>query len=740
MFDLPGEACLNLNDLLSRVDAPERAALQQALATAAGAGTLDAEHRFAMADGSLRRVRITARAITDTQRERELVGTFTDMQQDEAAGVAAALERQRMDAALRESEERFRHMAETTPDVIWITELHPERVVYVSPSFKAIWGHDVEALYRNPRLWTDVIHPEDIGRVVRTFAAGIHARGGSAYDMEFRLLRADGGIRWIFERAVFIADAHGRPYRVSGISSDITERKRAEAALLESQERFALALAASSDGIWDWDLASDAMFMSGRAQSIYGLVSNISTRPWREWRGMLRMHAADGEQHDALLAQILAGQADTYAGEWRVMREDGGLHWVRIRGQGIRDAAGRMVRLTGSVSDIDMHKRTEAALQQARRLEATGTLAAGIAHDFNNILGIVLGYGEKAARGAPPGSRLRSDLDTIISAGERGRTLVERILTFSRTGARERIAVHAEAAVRQSLALFSATLPAGIRIETSFATGRAAMLGDPTDVHQVVANLVSNAIHALGAGGLLRVSLRLLTLPAARVASTGMLGAGPYIVLAVEDEGTGIAPEVLERIFDPFFTTKDFGVGTGLGLSLVHGIVAELGGAVDVASRAGAGSCFSVYLPHAGEAAPDDARQSAALPRGRGQQILIVDDEEPLLRLVGETLRELDYIPRIFTSSLAALAAFRAAPHAFDAVLTDERMPGMSGSTLITHLRAIRPEIPVLMMSGYPGENIARGSAEPLADEILRKPVAMHDLALGLAKVLERVP
>ena len=393
----------------------------------------------------------------------------------------------------------------------------------------------------------------------------------------------------------------------------------------------------------------------------------------------------------------------------------------------LREAAERVER-----------RRLEARLRQAQRLEAMGTLAGGIAHDFNNILGAILGYGERALRDAGKGSPLRHDLDSIMAAGERGRALVERILAFTRSGLGERVAVHVEKVVREALDLLAAKLPEGIRVKADLRAGPAAMLGDPTQVHQILMNLGTNAVQAMGPGGTLSISLDAVRFERTRSATIGIVEAADYVVLTVTDTGSGIAPEIIERIFDPFFTTKDVGTGTGLGLSLVHGIVTELGGAIDVASTPGAGSAFTVYLPRSGEVeAFDKNEEELAMPRGDGQRVLIVDDEEPLVRLATRTLEELGYAPTGFTSSTAALAAFRADPQRFDALITDERMPGMSGSALIREVRCIRDRMPIVLMSGYVGGAIASNAREAGAEEVLKKPLSARELATSLARVLE---
>jgi signal transduction histidine kinase len=379
----------------------------------------------------------------------------------------------------------------------------------------------------------------------------------------------------------------------------------------------------------------------------------------------------------------------------------------------------------------------ERRVRRAEHLESLGTLAGGIAHDFNNILGAILGYGEMALRDAAPGTRLRRDLDNILAAGERGRTLVNRVLAFSQSGAGEREPVHVEEVVREALELFAGGLAPNVRIETELRAGRAAMLGDPTQVHQVVMNLAANAAQAMPKGGVLRVSLRCARFDAPRAATVGRVPAGEYLVLAVADTGTGIHAEVLERMFDPFFTTKEVGVGSGLGLSLVHGIANSVGGAIDVATELGKGSTFTVYLPRSGDVGERGVEKDLPLPRGDGQRVLIVDDEEPLVRLASETLEGLGYAPVGFTSSLSALREFGANPQAFDAILTDERMPGVTGSTIIWEVRRMNPSIPILLMTGYVGAATALRARELGANDVLKKPLLARDLATSLARALQ---
>ncbi len=302
-----------------------------------------------------------------------------------------------------------------------------------------------------------------------------------------------------------------------------------------------------------------------------------------------------------------------------------------------RIEAGTPPGMAGSLDDISERKllqeeilRLENRLRQAERFEAIGTLASGTAHDLNNILGAILGFGERALRTAEVGSRLHGDLSNIVAAGERGRELVERILSFGRGAAVERAPVHVEDVVAEALSLLQATLPPTIRLRSRLQAGNAAILGDAGQIHQLLMNLGTNAAHAMTQAGTLTVSLEVLDVRQARRAKVGTIAAGPWIVLQVADQGGGMTPEILSRIFDPFFTTKMSGVGTGLGLWQVLRIVTQAGGAIDVESIPVVGSVFTVYLPRAGDApqAPPAARP--APHRGRDQSMIVVDDEQAL--------------------------------------------------------------------------------------------------------------
>jgi len=692
----------------------------------------EAEYRVINPAGETRWVRSRGKVFADAQGRPALIsGSVTDIDA-----------RKLTEQELKRSEERYALVMAAADEGYWDWIVATDQF-QASPRLLKMYGLPPDTTFagRDDFLARIPLHPEDRPKWQKAVAA--HFAGKTArLEMENRLLWG-GETRWIHITGLATRDAAGSVVRWTGATRDVTARRLAEEERRLSEERYALAMQASGEGHWDWKIATDEYYTSPRHLEIAGFPPGTKFSGRAEVVARVAFHPEDRPGYDAAVAAHFAGKTPRVDIEMRLVRP-GELRWVRLIGMCLRDAAGVPVRWAGSVTDITEQKRAEEELKrmerqlrQAQRLEAVGTLAGGVAHDFNNILGAILGYGEMALRDAPPGSRLRRDVESILLAGERGRALVDRILAFSRSGVGERIAVHVEEVVRESLDLISASRPANVQIEPRLKAGRAAMMGDPTQVHQVLMNIATNGIQAMsGSGGTLRVSLDALRLDEPHLATTGAVPAGDWIVLKVVDSGVGIAPEILERIFDPFFTTKDVGVGTGLGLSLVHGIVAELGGAVDVASAVGAGSTFTVYLPRGGDAVAPAEIEAPTVPRGHGQRVLVVDDEEPLVRLATRTLVELGYEPVGFTSSVAALAAFRADPDRFDAVVTDERMPGISGSALIREVRGIRRAIPILLMSGYLGKGVVSRAFNAGADEVLKKPLSPRELATNLARVL----
>ncbi|WP_284615934.1 hybrid sensor histidine kinase/response regulator [Aquabacterium humicola] len=432
-----------------------------------------------------------------------------------------------------------------------------------------------------------------------------------------------------------------------------------------------------------------------------------------------RLQAPDGRP--------LQFRARDAAGGWRVLEA--------VASDARAHAAVRGIVL--NIRDVSATVEAERQLRQAQKLEAIGTLAGGIAHDFNNMLSAILGYGELARAQAAEGSAQRRHIDASLAAGRRAKSLVERILAFARGGIAEQRPVQVQAVVNEALDAIAASLPAGVVLTRELSGGDAGVVGDPTQVHQLVMNLCTNAVQAMKDAGRLDVRLQRRQLDAPLALAGGTLPAGDALQLTVADTGTGMPPALIERIFDPFFTTKAVGVGTGLGLSLVHRIVGELGGGLRVTSRVGEGSRFEVWLPvRAAVADRSRAAAPAETPRGQGQRVLLVDDEEPLVRLAEELLTRLGYVPTGFTDARAALEALQAAPQRFDLLLSDEAMPGLTGTELARRARALRPDLPIVMCSGYVTPALQQRARAIGVQTLLAKPLAHADIARALAAAL----
>ncbi|HXV13378.1 MAG TPA: ATP-binding protein [Candidatus Krumholzibacteria bacterium] len=408
-----------------------------------------------------------------------------------------------------------------------------------------------------------------------------------------------------------------------------------------------------------------------------------------------------------------------------------------------RDEHGFVAGVSGVAWDVTQRVRAETVakeleiqLQQAQKIETIGTLAGGIAHDFNNILSPIIGYTEIAMDQLANDHPARADMEQVMNAAIRAKELVQQILVFARGGSNERRPLQLHLVIHEALRLVRSTLPSTIEISQRVATRGDTVVADPAQMHQVIMNLCTNAAHAMReSGGVLRIELvgeDVSETTAARVAG---INPGPYVVLTVRDQGTGMDAATMARVFEPFFTTKKSGEGTGLGLSVVHGIVHSHGGAVTVESDLGRGSVFRVYLPSASAEAEEALRHGAAESRGQGEHVLVVDDEADVTQLLERILVARGYRVTSFTSSEEALNAFRRDPASFRAVITDQTMPRLTGIELARQLKALRPGVAVILTTGY-GENLVSPPIGSGVDAIAAKPFDAAALAQTLRRTL----
>jgi PAS domain S-box-containing protein len=454
------------------------------------------------------------------------------------------------------------------------------------------------------------------------------------------------------------------------------------------------------------------------------------------------VHSEDRARRKTALMDHLKGRTAHYECEYRVRDGSGRYRWLHDRGLGLRDAHRRVYRMAGAVSDITQRKlaeserlRLEQRLRHAEKLEALGTMAGGIAHDFNNILGSILGYGDMAVHGAPEGSALKRYTTNVMTAANRAKNLVDQILTYSRSGRGRREAVDLRALLEETAELVRASLPEGVHLDVHLGAADATVLADPTQLHQVLMNLCTNGIQAMRAGGRLTGGLEAVDTASERALSHGVLAAGHHLRLWVHDTGCGIPAQVLPRIFEPFFTTKDPGAGTGLGLALVQGIVGDLGGTLHVLSSPGVGSTFEVYLPRS-EAPTRAADRQLPLPHGQGQRVLLIDDERARLLIGEEMLAALGYDPAGFTDPHTALDALTRDPVGFDAIVTNQLMPVMTGTQLAARVRQLGKDIPIVLIGGYRDAALEQEARAACIEQFLTKPLKQGDLAQAVAQAL----
>jgi signal transduction histidine kinase/CheY-like chemotaxis protein len=404
------------------------------------------------------------------------------------------------------------------------------------------------------------------------------------------------------------------------------------------------------------------------------------------------------------------------------------LIWLAARELTRREAAERL-------ADAEQ-ERLQRRLRQSEKMEAIGRLAGGIAHDFNNVLGSIIGYGEMLQEETRDGSAEHGYAKKLLVGARRARDLVAQILAYSRTAKVARKPLDMGPVVREALDGIRGSLPQGIELRSEIAAVPTVTCANATQLHGLVMNLCTNAIHAMGSGGTLTVRLQPVTLASPTVVSHGSLEAGPYLELTVSDTGCGMDPASLARLFEPFFTTKEPGRGTGLGLAIVYGIVADSGGAISVATRKGEGSTFRIYLPRCDAAAVTGAPPAGQLESGRGERIMLVDDEIPLLDAMSQMLRRLGYEPEAFSDPRAAARAFEVRPDAYDLVLTDAAMPEMTGPVLARAVAAKRPGIPVLIVTGRAEDGLMEEATRAGVAEVVLKPLALAQLASLLARHL----
>jgi PAS domain S-box-containing protein len=521
-------------------------------------------------------------------------------------------------------------------------------------------------------------------------------------------------------------------------------RRKTEEALAKEREFIKAVLENIQSGIVACDAEGTLTLLNRAMREMHGAVA-LEQVPAEQIAERYNLFHPDGKtllkKEELPLFRALNGERVQDV-EIKIVPKIGGPRIVLCSGQPILDGQGKKLGAVVATHDITDRRKAEEEtrqlenqLRQAQKLEAIGTLAGGIAHDFNNILGAIIGYAELAHEDIPATSRSRKHLQEVLKAGHRAKELVHQILAFSRQTIPERRPVAISLIIKEAIKLLRASLPSTIQMRTEIKTRSDRAVADPVQIHQVLMNLCTNAGHAMREkGGILTVRLDELTVGETK--SPAKIQPGAYLRLVVADTGHGMDKAIQERIFDPFFTTKPLGEGTGLGLSVVHGIVTSHGGQISVSSEVGVGTTFEILLPQAANVV-ELTPKSAARAAGGTERILLVDDEEPLANLLYERLERHGYKVVAQTDSLSAFELFAAAPSAFDVVVSDQTMPRLTGVDLAKQIRRVRGDIPIFICTGY-SENVKQEDVQAIGlCEVVLKPVDLEALNAAIRRVLD---
>ncbi|MHB1185601.1 MAG: PhnD/SsuA/transferrin family substrate-binding protein [Desulfobulbia bacterium] len=604
--------------------------------------------------------------------------------------------------------------------------LIPENEVRWSVEAYRIYGFEPGKSSPSYESFIAAVHPDDREMVSSAVVDALEKRG--AYSVEHRLVLPDKIERHVHEQGEVFWAADGKPAKMVGIVQDITERKILE----QERTRLVKAVEYAAESIIITD-------QNGTIEYVNPAFTKVTGYSREEVVGQ-NPCILQGGQHDQLFYGKMwdtLRRGESWSGHFINRKKDGALFEEDAAISPILDGAGNIINYVAVKHDVTERVLLEKQLLQAQKLESIGTLAGGIAHDFNNILTAILGYGEMVMLGLPEDSPLREQQNHVVMAGRRASDLVKQILTFSRRGEQERRPLQVQQIVTEVLKLLRATIPATIEFKLNIDEGCGAIFADPTQIHQVVMNLCTNAYHAMREknGGVLGVGLTSVELGPETMQNKIDLRPGPYVRLEVSDTGQGMSKPVLERIFEPYFTTKAPGEGTGLGLAVAHGLAKSMGGDLTVYSEIGTGTTFHVYFPQMDSLVSQETLP-VQLVQGGNERLLVVDDEEAIVQLEQKLLESLGYQVTATTKSVEAWQVFKAHPDSFDLIITDMTMPHMSGNELATEIMKLRQDMPVILCTGF-SETINEEKAKANGiREYLMKPISKNDLATAIRRVL----
>ena len=613
-------------------------------------------------------------------------------------------------------------------------------MLFVSKGCEALTGYDAAALTSDEGVaFADIIHPDDREMVWRVVQEALES--GRHFDVEYRIHARDGGLRWVREKGLLVGRDSEDTGLLEGFIGDITDLRHREEELWESEERRRLAVRFVKLGIWEMDLVNETVWCDEACDRLFGN-RPVKMRDSRQW-WVDRIHPDDRDRVLTSFECAIEGQGDFWSCDYRFRAGSGDYAEIKDCAVIKRGPDGKALRVAGAMLDVTEERRLEAQLHQAQKMEALGRLAGGIAHDFNNILYAMSGFAEL----------LREDLtervpealghvEEIETGIDRAATLVSRMLTFARKDQTVRRPIRLGRVIQEAQEMLRGVLPSSVELNIDLAGAGDTVEGDSVQLHQALLNLCTNAGHAMESqgGGTLSIRVTPNVLIGLAEAASERLEPGEYIKLTIADTGPGIASEHIEKVFDPFSTTKEVRQGSGLGLSILDGVVRAHHGAIKVHSEPGVGTAFEILLPQLAEdvrEADESPKETEGRIRGGSERILVVDDEEAVVCMLSTLLLGLGYHVTTRLNGPSAMEAFLASPGDFDLVLTDLTMPRMGGDQLARCVLDIRPDIPVILSTGY-GAQFGYREAQALGVRaVLMKPARKSTLAQTVRKVLD---
>lgn len=661
------------------------------------------------------------------QNDVRVVSEFAEMTWDIVLRKRAEMELQKSENGLRKAQRAARlgswELDLKTNELTWSDEIF--RIFEIQPA-------EFDATLEG---FLERVHPDDRQWLKEAYRSSVENK--EHYALDHRLLMKDGRIKWVHEECQTYYDDQGEALRSVGTVQDITGQKQAEAKIKSAHHEFLTVLDSLDLTIYVADLEThEILFMNRYMKELFGgdFTGQVC---WKAFRHR------DRPCEYCFKEQLVDGHNQpTGVHVWEDTHPVTG-HQNIYHDRAIKWVDGRLAILQ-IATDITKLKKMEAKqleyerrIQQAQKMEAIGTLAGGVAHDFNNILFSLMGYAELLKEDLPPDNACQVYIDEILHAAYRSRDLVKQILSFSRQGENETKPMKLQPVLKEALKLLRASIPTTIEFQQEIDSECDAVNANPTQVHQIVMNLVTNAFHAMEESkGILKVSLKQVELEP-ELSSFLELVTGPYALLKVTDTGVGIPKEIMAKIFDPYFTTKSKEKGTGLGLSVVQGIVNSCKGDIRIYSEPGKGTEVHVYLPIIQRNGIPSKVQDSLPVTGGTESILLVDDEEAIVRMEQHMLERLGYRVAIFTGSMEAFHAFEASPDAFDLIVTDMTMPNMTGVQLARKIKGIRPAIPVILCTGFSYQIDEEKCRAYGIEGFVMKPVIGSDIAKAIRKALD---